>query len=116
VLFALVPVFAAIVALFYRRRSYVQHLVFAVHLHAATFIALTVRELSQLTRSIAILTIFEISAIVAIVTYGLVAFRRVYGEGWPRALAKGIGIAVIYGVAGIVALLTTMALAGVASA
>lgn len=116
VLFALVPVFAVIVALFYRRRSYVQHLVFAVHLHAAIFVALTVRELSQLTRSITILTIFDVTAIIAIVTYSLVAFRRVYGDGWPRVLAKGFGIAVVYGVAGIAALLVTMALAGVAGA
>jgi len=37
VLFVLVPVFAGIVALFYRRRRFPQHLVFALHLHAAFF-------------------------------------------------------------------------------
>ena len=111
VLFALVPVFAGIVALFYRRRGYVQHLVFAVHLHAAIFITLAVRELAQLTRSLAILTIFELAALVAIVGYSLLAFRRVYGEGWPRVVAKGAGIAVLYGIAGLAALVVTMALA-----
>jgi len=113
VLFALVPLFAGIVALFYRRRGYVQHLVFAVHLHAAIFITLTVRELSQLTRSLVVLRVFELTAALAIVVYGLLAFRRVYGERWLRVLAKGVGIAALYGVAGIAALLVTMALAGI---
>lgn len=113
VLFALVPLFAGIVALFYRRRGYVQHLVFAVHLHAAIFITLAVRELAQLTKSLAVLTIFEVAAIIAIVSYSLLAFRRVYGESWTRVLAKGAGIAVLYGVAGLAALVVTMALAGI---
>lgn len=112
VLFALVPVFAAIVALFYRRRGFVQHLVFAVHLHAAVFITLAVRELSQLTGSLVVLRIFEVAAAVAIVVYGLVAFRRVYRERWPRVLMKGVGIATVYSVAGIAALLVTMVWAG----
>lgn len=113
VLFALVPVFALIVALFYRRRGYVQHLVFAVHLHAAIFITLAVRELAQLTRSLAVLTIFEVAAIAAIASYSLLAFRRVYGGSWTRVVAKGAGIAVLYGIAGLAALVVTMALAGI---
>ena len=112
VLFALVPVFAGIVALFYRRRGFVQHLVFAVHLHAAIFITLAVRELSQLTGSFAVLRVFEVTAAVVIVAYSLAAFRRVYRESWTRVLMKGAGIAAVYGVAGIAALLVTMVWAG----
>src|SRR5687767_4586455 len=41
VFFALLPVFAAIVALFYRRRNFPTALVFAVHLHAFAFVAFT---------------------------------------------------------------------------
>ena len=108
VLFALVPVFAAIVALFYRRRRFPQHLVFAIHLHAMIFVTLAIRELSQVMRSIAILRVFEIGAAIAIVAYALVAFRRVYGESWPRVVLKSAGIAALYGVAGICALLVTV--------
>ena len=43
VLFALVPVFAAIVALFYRGRKYPEHLYFAIHFHSFVFLALLVR-------------------------------------------------------------------------
>lgn len=107
VLFVLVPVFAGIVALFYWRRPFPQHLVFAVHLHAVIFIVLTLRELSQLTRSAVILDIFELAATATIVAYSLIAFRRVYRESWWRVLPKAIGIAFVYAIAGITALLAT---------
>jgi hypothetical protein len=108
VLFALVPVFAAIVALFYRRRRFAQHLIFAIHLHATIFIVLTVRELSQLARSLIVLRVFEIGAAAGIVAYGLLAFRSVYGESWLRILVKWVGIAAIYSVAGVTALVVTL--------
>ena len=112
VLFALVPVFAAIVAMFYRRRHFPQHLVFAVHLHAAVFVALTVRELSQLTGIVAVVRLFEVAATLAIGVYALRAFRRVYRESWLKIAAKGLGIGALYGVAGIAAMLATMVWAG----
>ena len=107
VLFVLVPLFAGIVALFYRRRRFPQHLVFAVHLHAAMFLMLTVRELSQLAGSAVLLRIFELASSLAIIAYGLLAFRRVYEEGWARVLTKSIAIAALYAVAGLTALVVT---------
>ena len=104
VLFALVPVFAAILALFYRRRRFAQHLIFAIHLHAMIFICLAVRELSQLSNSLVVLRVFEVAATAAIVGYGLLAFRRVYGESWIRVVLKTVGVVAIYGVAGVTAL------------
>jgi hypothetical protein len=108
VLFALVPAFAGIVAIFYRRRRFVQHLVFGVHFHTFIFIALAARELSQLARNLVLLRIFEFAAMIAIATYGLLAFRRVYRESWPRVLSKALGIATLYAIAGICALLVTV--------
>ena len=108
VLFALVPVFAAMLALLYRGRRFTQHLIFAVHLHAAVFLTLTVRELSQLTRSAVVLGVFDAAAAVAIAGYGLLAFRRVYRESWLHVVVKSASLAVLYSVAGIVALIVTM--------
>ena len=113
VLFALVPIFAAIVGLFYRGRHFPQHLVFAVHLHSAVFVTLTIRELSQVFGSRVILLTFESLAAIVIAGYSLLAFRRVYRESWPRVVGKGFGIAVIYCVAGSLALLGTMFWAGI---
>src|SRR6266516_4934320 len=49
-LFALLPVLAGIMALFYRGRKYPEHLYFAIHLQAFTFIALGLTELAKFTR------------------------------------------------------------------
>jgi hypothetical protein len=108
VLFALVPVFAAIVAIFYRRRPFSQHLVFALHLHAVIFLVLMVRELSQVARSVAVLRVVGVAAVLTIVVYGLLAFRRVYRESWPRVVLKASGIAALYAVAGVSGLLVTV--------
>ena len=115
ILFALVPVFAGIVAMFYRRRPFTQHLIFAIHFHTVIFLAMAAREVSQLSHSLVVLGIAELAAVAGIVCYGLMASRAVYGEGWMRILVKSAGIAVLYGIAGNVALLTTIIWAAVAT-
>lgn len=105
VLFVLVPVFAGIVALFYWRRPFPEHLVFAVHLHTVIFIVLTLRELSQLARSAVVLDVAQLAATLGIAAYSLIAFRRVYRESWWRIVAKAFGIAFLYAIAGMTTLL-----------
>lgn len=109
VLFALVPVFAAIVALFYRRRPSSQHLVFALHVHAAAFIALAVRELANVPGSVPVSVVAAIAGLLFIAGYALLAFRTVYRESWPRTLAKSAGVAIVYLVASLVALSAALA-------
>jgi hypothetical protein len=109
VLFTLVPVFAAILALFYRRRPFTQHLIFALHVHTTVFMVLAVRELSQLAASLGVLRVFEVGAVIVIAAYALLAFRRVYREGWPRVLLKSLGVGVVYCLAGVAALFLTTA-------
>ena len=116
VLFALVPVFALIVGIFYRRRRYPQHLVFALHLHTLVFVALTVREPLNFTGSSLLVAAAEVVVLMFIVGYALHAFRRVYGESWLRTVAKAAGIALIYFVACITGLLATVAWAAYISA
>ena len=106
-LFVLVPVFAAIVAIFYWR-PFSQHLVFALYLHAAIFMALAVRRLSYATRLTVVTVVFELAALVFLVGYWLFAFRRVYGDPWWKVAAKSLGIAVIYLVAGMIGMLAAI--------
>jgi hypothetical protein len=108
VLFGIVPIFALIVGLFYGGRRFAQHLVFAVHFHAAVFVILMIRELSQLAGSRMILAIFDVASMLAIVSYGLLSFPRVYRERWPLVVAKAAGIAVIYALVGLCALVVTI--------
>ena len=103
-LFVLVPVFAAIVALFYRGRRYPEHLYFSLHLHAFVFAALAVGALGRFTRVPAIASVTGTLAFWWAIGYAVLAFRRVYKESLGRTLAKFVGIGAIYAVAGMVVL------------
>ncbi len=108
VLFFLVPVFAAIVALFYHRRMS-QHLVFALHLHTALFLVFGLHRLLNLTRTLAVVQVTAIAAFLFLALYALAAFRRVYGGTWPAIGLKFVGILAIYAVVGAAALIATFA-------
>ena len=98
-LFVLLPVFAAILAIFYRRRKYPEHLYFAIHLHAFMFLALAVVVLLKFTRSAPVVAMAGVVAALWIPTYATLAFRRTYGGGVVATLAKEVGIGVIYVIA-----------------
>ena len=114
VLFVLVPVFAAILSLFYRRRHFPQHLLFGLHLHAAIFTALAVGELAAFTGNVVLIGATEAIALVFLVVYVLVSSRRVYGERWAMVLLKTAGIATCYLFVGIAGLLATFAITALA--
>jgi hypothetical protein len=99
VFFALLPVFAAIVALFYRRRNFPLALVFAVHLHAFAFIAFTVSEALKFTGSLQLAE--SVGAVLGLgfTVYALLAFRRVFGGGWPMTIVKAAAIGFVYVIA-----------------
>jgi len=97
-LFALLPVFAGIVALFYRGRKYPEHLYFAIHLHAFIFLALAVTELLKFTHVAAIAAVGSVLALIWIPIYATLAFRRVYGGSVGATIAKELGIGAIYAV------------------
>ena len=93
---AMLPVFAAFCALFYRGRRFPTHLVFAAHLHAFAFLALTMGQISRFTYSVPFAGAVSSAAGLALGVYGLMAFRAVYGEPWKRVVARGLGIAFLY--------------------
>jgi hypothetical protein len=95
-LFALLPVLAAIIGLFYRGRKYPEHLYFAIHLQAFTFIALALTELAKFTRIPALAMLGSAVAVIWIPTYTTLALRRVYGGSLVGTVAKETGIAAIY--------------------
>jgi hypothetical protein len=108
VFFALLPVFAAIVALFYRRRTFPVSLVFAAHLHAFAFIAFAISEATKFTGRERLYD--RVSGIMAIVfaVYALRAFRNVFGGGWPMTIGKAAGIGLVYLVASVPAFFVIM--------
>ena len=112
-LFALVPVFAAIVAMFYRRRPFSQHLIFALHLHAVLFLAAAVAEAADFTYSPILDGLVGLAVFVFFVRYALLAFKRVYGGRWRTIVLKTAGVATVYGTASLAALVVIFALASI---
>ncbi|MGH7677569.1 MAG: DUF3667 domain-containing protein [Gemmatimonadaceae bacterium] len=100
-LFVLVPVFAGIMALFYRGRHYPEHLYFAFHLHAFIFLALTVSAVAKLSLLAPVVMIAQLGALIAIGIYATKATRHVYGGSLVRTLAKGIAVAFLYSIAAV---------------
>ncbi|HET9425445.1 MAG TPA: DUF3667 domain-containing protein [Gemmatimonadaceae bacterium] len=94
--FALLPLYAGVLALFYRRRNYPDHLYFAIHLHAFVFIALAIPELAKFTGSARIAGPVGAVALAWIAAYSLFALKRVYGGGWTGTVLKAIGIMALY--------------------
>jgi hypothetical protein len=95
-LFALLPIFAGIVALFYRGRKYPEHLYFAIHLHAFVFLALAMAQVLKFTESPILVAIGSLVGAIWVPIYAVLAFRRVYGGSYPRTVAKLAGIGVLY--------------------
>ena len=98
VLFILIPALAAVLALFYRGRHYPEHLYFALHVGAFVFIVLTLEALALYTRSLVMVGAAQITGVLVIVVYGVVAQRHVYGGSWLATGVKALGVSVIYGV------------------
>ena len=83
-MFALLPMFAALLKLVYRNRGlvYGEHLVFALHVHTFWLLAVCVFMGSLL--------------LIAIPVYTLLAMRRVYGGRWWPRLLRGAFLSLIY--------------------
>jgi hypothetical protein len=109
VFFSLLPVFAAIVALFYRNRRFPTALVFAVHLHAFVFLIFTVAEAAKFTRITLLAAGVAAVASAALVVYALRSLRAVFGGRWPITLAKAAGIGFIYSLAAVPAFFIILA-------
>src|SRR6059058_3391673 len=107
-LFVLLPLFAGIVALFYRGRKYPEHLYFAIHLHAFIFLALAVAALAKFSELPAVAAVTSAIAICWIPVYAALAFRRVYGGSLGKTLAKEVAIGAIYGVTAIIAFIVML--------
>jgi hypothetical protein len=99
VFFALLPMFAGIVWLFYRRRRFPAALVFAAHVHAFAFLAFTLAEAAKFSQSVVIAVTVSLVVFVSFAVYVVRSLRAVFGDSWPWTLAKAAGIGVVYSIA-----------------
>lgn len=97
----MVPLFALLLKLLFPRRPYVLHLLLSLNLHALALILFALAALIGLPPAFVV-------AYGAIELHQLVALRRVYRAGWPRALASAfvlfVAHLVLFGLAAVVAI------------
>jgi hypothetical protein len=96
VFFALLPVFAGIVALFYRGRRFPTALVFAVHVHAFAFLVFALSEAAKFSSSGLVEGAVGVIVTTVFAWYVLSAMRAVFGGRWPITIAKAAGIGAVY--------------------
>ena len=99
-MFVTLPAYAGLLALFYlrKRRYYVEHLVFSVHVHTVAFAVFTVR---MLVPEGGILTL-------AMLVYYFLALKRFYGEGVLLTALKWFASLLAYGLLLVPGLLLAM--------
>jgi hypothetical protein len=92
-IFLLLPVFAGIMMLAYRnrRRTYGEHVVFSLHLHALWFLGLAIVEV--LPESVG--GVVEL----ALPVYGTWAMHEAYGGRWTPTILRALFVSVLYEVA-----------------
>ncbi|MEM7050968.1 MAG: DUF3667 domain-containing protein [Acidobacteriota bacterium] len=113
-MFFLVPLLGLLLKIFYfRHRMYfVEHLVFAVHIHSFTFLAIFVFRSCDLALwpLIGEREIFAALTVLVVPVYFLLALRRVYGQGWVMTLLKALMVSIGYTLLFVIGLLATLAL------
>ena len=98
-MFILLPIFALVTSVMWRRHRYPAHLYLALHLHAAWFGTFAIAALATIFfTSIAAGTLIGAAAVVYTTWYTVTTMRRVFRESWPRTLAKSAIVAAVYSV------------------
>jgi hypothetical protein len=94
--FVLVPAFAGVLSLVFWRRRFMQHLIFALHLHTVFFFTLTLGELPKLTGQLVLVAAVQIAAWLWLIGYTLISLKRVYGNRWMTTILKSVALAALY--------------------
>lgn len=106
VLFVLMPVFGAMLALAYRRRrrAYASHLIVALHLHAFMFAGLALSTLMAMALPAAARQAVGWIVLLWMAAYVPLALRRVYGGRLAGAIGRTVVLGAAYGVVALAAI------------
>ena len=110
-MFCLLPFLGLILAVFHfrKKRFYVEHLVFAIHVQTFTFLIYAVALL--LPESGPGLWV-RLSCVLVPYPYFVMALRRYYENGWVLSVVKSVGVYVLYSMALIPASLLSILVTG----
>jgi len=88
-MFVLLPMFALLLKVVYRRRMYFDHLIFSLHLHSAAYVILGLMlPLEDLANRYVVLMISQVVLLVFFLAYFVIAVRRVYQSDWLAVALK----------------------------
>ncbi|WP_420442299.1 DUF3667 domain-containing protein [Candidatus Palauibacter sp.] len=94
-MFCVLPVFALVLAAFHfrKKRFYVEHLVFAIHVQTFTFLIFAVALLLPESGPANWL---RVGCLLIPYPYFVIALRRYYENGWILTVAKSVGVYMLY--------------------
>ena len=95
-MFFLLPAFAVLLKMVYRRRLYVQHLVFTVYYYSFVFLVVAFMLLPAAVGLGWITGWLQIS-LLAVPPYLLLGMKRFYAESWLKTVAKFVFVSAAYG-------------------
>jgi len=96
-MFFLLPVFALILKIFYRRIYYLPHLVFSVYLFSAMFIVFAAMLSMETAADRYIpMMLLQLVLLAYMLIHVTVALRVNYGESWLKSILKLTGILLIF--------------------
>ncbi|MDE2806164.1 MAG: DUF3667 domain-containing protein [Gemmatimonadota bacterium] len=98
-MFFLLPVYALILAVFYwrKKRYYIEHLIFGMHVHSFLFIIFTLMLIASITPMGAAGQGWAQGILgLTVVAYPIIALRRFYGNGWFVTLVKAFVLSILY--------------------
>jgi len=93
-IFALMPVYALLLKLLYIRRKflYIDHLVFAFHLHSFVFLT----GILSILLSKFISYSFDGWLLIVVIIYSLIAFKNFYQQSWRKTILKSVILMFLY--------------------
>ena len=96
-MFLLLPVFALLMKIVYRKRLYFDHLIFSLHLHCAAYVVLAIMlPLEAVATRHIMLLLVQAVVFVSFLTYFVVAVRRVYRSGWFAVVLRSAVVLAVY--------------------
>ncbi len=103
----LLPAFAVLLKVAYRRRLYVHHVVFSVYFHAVAFLVVAFARLPDAVGASGLTDLAGV-ALLGVPPYLLLGMKRFYDESWVKTLAKFVVVSISYAIVGGVAVLALL--------
>lgn len=96
-MFVMLPVYALLLKIFYRRFFYMDHLVFTIHLFSASYIAFAILlSIETLADRYLLVMVLQVLVLLYMIGYVLLALQRVYAESWPKTVLKSFGLLFLF--------------------